>query len=300
MTSPRILIVAPRLDIGGTEMHLARVLPLLRRAMTALDYPPERLDIKFVVEGRSADTVAAVRALLDDPRFELVVVPEAPPFTKPKALDYALPLVRGRHVVVYDAEDIPNPDQLRLAAAAFAVFFSAADARAIGLGGCDDAAEVAVLTAPLSPWRGAPLRVIVAVEKPTDGELSLIGPDGAVAAASRTRLDGPPYVWFAEVASPAAGTWRAQLTRSKPRRRRSPPPRMWETSRSPACSAIATCVSIAHGATTIRGCTPGTTPSPPPCRPSPRPRPEPDAGKAPDGVRGLSADAIRYGVRICN
>jgi glycosyltransferase involved in cell wall biosynthesis len=32
MTSPRILIVAPRLDIGGTEMHLARVLPLLRRA----------------------------------------------------------------------------------------------------------------------------------------------------------------------------------------------------------------------------------------------------------------------------
>ena len=103
---------------------------------------------------------------------------------------------------------------LPIAAAAFAVFFSAADARAIGLGGCDDAAEVAVLTAPLSPWRGAPLRVIVAVEKPTDGELSLIGPDGAVAAASRARLDGPPYVWFAEVASPAAGTWRAQLTRS--------------------------------------------------------------------------------------
>ena len=102
---------------------------------------------------------------------------------------------------------------LPLAAAALAVFFSAADARAIGLGGCDDAAEVAVLTAPLSPWRGAPLRVIVALEKPSDGELSLIGPDGSVAASSRTRLDGPPYVWVAEVASPAAGTWRAQLTR---------------------------------------------------------------------------------------
>ena len=98
----------------------AHMLPLLHRAMTALDYPPERLDIKFVVEGRSVSTVAAVRPLLEDPRFELVVVPEAPPFTKPKALDYALPLVRGQHVVVYDAEDIPNPDQLRLAAAAFA------------------------------------------------------------------------------------------------------------------------------------------------------------------------------------
>jgi hypothetical protein len=102
---------------------------------------------------------------------------------------------------------------LPVAAAAVAVFFSAADARAIGLGGCDDAADVAVLTAPLAPWRGAPLRVIVALEKPADGELSLIGPDGSVAATSRTRLDGPPYVWVAEVASPAAGTWRAQLTR---------------------------------------------------------------------------------------
>ncbi len=102
---------------------------------------------------------------------------------------------------------------LPVAAAAFAVFFAAADARAIGLGGCDDAADVAVLTAPLSPWRGAPLRVVVALEKPADGELSLIGPDGSVAAASRARLDGPPYVWVAEVAQPAAGTWRAQLTR---------------------------------------------------------------------------------------
>jgi len=61
-----------------------------------------------------------VQQLLDDPRFELVVVPDAPPFTKPKALNYALPLVRGEHVAIYDAEDIPNPDQLRLAAAEFA------------------------------------------------------------------------------------------------------------------------------------------------------------------------------------
>jgi glycosyltransferase XagB len=98
----------------------AQMVPLLRRAMTALDYPSEKLDIKFVVEARSIDTVEAVKAVLGDPRFELVTVPDAPPFTKPKALDYALPLVRGAYVVVYDAEDIPNPDQLRLAAAAFA------------------------------------------------------------------------------------------------------------------------------------------------------------------------------------
>jgi cellulose synthase/poly-beta-1,6-N-acetylglucosamine synthase-like glycosyltransferase len=73
-----------------------------------------------VVEERSPATLAAVRELLDDPRFEVVVVPEQQPLTKPKALDYALPFVRGSYVVVYDAEDIANPDQLRLAAAGFA------------------------------------------------------------------------------------------------------------------------------------------------------------------------------------
>lgn len=98
----------------------ANMVPLLRRAMTALSYPPEKLDIKFVVEAKSTETIAAVRDLLEDARFELIAVPDAPPFTKPKALNYALPFVRGRYLVVYDAEDIPNPDQLRLAAAGFA------------------------------------------------------------------------------------------------------------------------------------------------------------------------------------
>ncbi|HEY0920766.1 glycosyltransferase family 2 protein [Devosia sp.] len=97
----------------------AHMVPLLERAMRALDYPPEKLDIKFVVEERSESTVAAVRRILGEPSFELVVVPDAPPHTKPKALDYALPLVRGEYVVVYDAEDIPAPDQLRHAAGAF-------------------------------------------------------------------------------------------------------------------------------------------------------------------------------------
>lgn len=94
----------------------AHMVPLLRRAMCALDYPLEKLDIKFVVESRSEETVAAVRRVLVDARFELIVVPDAPPHTKPKALNYALPMVRGEFVVVYDAEDIPAPDQLRRAA----------------------------------------------------------------------------------------------------------------------------------------------------------------------------------------
>ncbi len=53
--------------------------------------------------------------------------------------------------------------------------------------------------------------MLFVAEKPLRGELSLIAPDGRVAARSRHRFDGPPYSWFAEVASPAAGTWRATL-----------------------------------------------------------------------------------------
>jgi cellulose synthase/poly-beta-1,6-N-acetylglucosamine synthase-like glycosyltransferase len=98
----------------------AAMVPQLGRALRALNYPPDKLEVKFVVEAQSTATVTAVRKLLDDPRFELVTVPDAPPRTKPKALDYALPFVRGDYVAVYDAEDMPDPDQLRLAAARFA------------------------------------------------------------------------------------------------------------------------------------------------------------------------------------
>jgi len=79
---------------------------------------------------------------------------------------------------------------------------------------CQDEAGLAVLASPLAPWSGAPLRVVAAVEKPADGELALISPDGEVAAKLDQRLGGPPYFWFAEIAAPAAGTWQAKLTRA--------------------------------------------------------------------------------------
>jgi len=98
----------------------AHMVGQLAHALRRMDYPPEKLDVLFVVETRSLSTVEAVQRELADPRFELVLVPDALPRTKPKALNYAMPLVRGEHVVVYDAEDIPEPRQLRLAASTFA------------------------------------------------------------------------------------------------------------------------------------------------------------------------------------
>ncbi|TLG72784.1 hypothetical protein [Methylocystis sp. B8] len=100
---------------------------------------------------------------------------------------------------------------LAIAGAFFALFFPLSQAQAQVFSACEDSAEVAVLPSPAAPWTGAPLRVLVAAEKPLQGELSLISPDGRVAARSHGQRGGPPYVWFAEVASPAPGAWRATL-----------------------------------------------------------------------------------------
>jgi len=77
---------------------------------------------------------------------------------------------------------------------------------------CGDAADITVLPSPFAPWKGAPLRVMVVAEKPIEGALSLTAPDGSAAATSPGRRGAGPYSWFAEVATPAAGTWHATLT----------------------------------------------------------------------------------------
>jgi hypothetical protein len=95
----------------------------------------------------------------------------------------------------------------------FAPLISGMEAQAQTASGAGaDAAGIAVLPSPVVPWKGAPLRVIFTAEKPLDGELSLIAPDGRVAVRSRERHGGPPYFWFAEVAAPAAGAWHVTLS----------------------------------------------------------------------------------------
>jgi hypothetical protein len=101
----------------------------------------------------------------------------------------------------------------RFAAVAMALLlFSTVDSPAeAASGNCGDAADVTVLPSPFAPWKGAPLRVMVVTEKPLQGVLSLVAPDGKVAARSPDRLGAAPYSWFTEVAEPAAGTWHATL-----------------------------------------------------------------------------------------
>jgi len=101
---------------------------------------------------------------------------------------------------------------LLIATALFA--FSATFAQAQGRSGACEESNLSVLASPVAPWKGAPLRVVFTSEKPLNGELSLVAPDGSVAAKSGKRFGGPPYFWFAEVNAPAAGKWRANLASS--------------------------------------------------------------------------------------
>jgi hypothetical protein len=87
-----------------------------------------------------------------------------------------------------------------------------ANAQAPSASACESAAQIAVLPVPFAPWKGAPLQILVAAEKPLDGQLSLVAPNGSVAAASQGREGGPPYFWFAAVAAPTPGVWHATLT----------------------------------------------------------------------------------------
>jgi cellulose synthase/poly-beta-1,6-N-acetylglucosamine synthase-like glycosyltransferase len=97
----------------------ARMVDQLLSAIEALDYPADKLDVIIAVEADCHDTRAAITARRHC--IPVMVVPVSPgePRTKPKALSVALPLARGVYTVIYDAEDRPEPNQLRVAVQAF-------------------------------------------------------------------------------------------------------------------------------------------------------------------------------------
>ena len=66
-----------------------------------------------MVEQRDIETFSRIVELRLPGRYEVVVAPVGKPQTKPRALNIALSSARGELIVVYDAEDIPAPDQLR-------------------------------------------------------------------------------------------------------------------------------------------------------------------------------------------
>lgn len=97
----------------------ASVVGNIMHTFAALNYPSEKLDVMVLLEASDIETIAAARAANPPAWMRLVIVPEGEPRTKPRACNYGLLLARGKYVVIYDAEDRPEPDQLLKALASF-------------------------------------------------------------------------------------------------------------------------------------------------------------------------------------
>ena len=85
----------------------------------AMEYPRSRLDVKLLIEQDDPETLAAIHACAPPPHVTVVLVPPVGPRTKPKAVNFGLCLAQGDVVTIFDAEDRPEPLQLRRAAVAF-------------------------------------------------------------------------------------------------------------------------------------------------------------------------------------
>jgi glycosyltransferase XagB len=90
----------------------------LIQRVSHFEYPPDRLDVKLLIEADDEPTIQAIYAAQPGDQFELVRIPPSDPRTKPKALNYGLTMARGEFVAIYDAEDEPEPLQLRRAVVA--------------------------------------------------------------------------------------------------------------------------------------------------------------------------------------
>lgn len=115
----------------------SETLPHVLSNISKLDYPHNKLDIKIIMEEGDEETIGAARKLglvknttkqsrrepesvdLPEKGFDVVIVPRADIKTKPRACNFALKRATGEFCVVYDAEDNPEPDQLKKAVCAF-------------------------------------------------------------------------------------------------------------------------------------------------------------------------------------
>lgn len=95
-----------------------RILPALVERLKRIDYPRDRLQILLLIEEDDQETRSAARFYAMPPYIRPMLMPPGQPRTKPRALNIGLHEARGEYIVIYDAEDKPDPDQLRKAAAA--------------------------------------------------------------------------------------------------------------------------------------------------------------------------------------
>jgi cellulose synthase/poly-beta-1,6-N-acetylglucosamine synthase-like glycosyltransferase len=110
----------PRYTILCPLYREVAVVPQFVEAMQALNYPVSKLQILFLTEEDDAETRKAIAEMHLPSHFSIITVPAGSPRTKPRACNYGLLQATGDYVVIYDAEDVPDPLQLKKAVLTFA------------------------------------------------------------------------------------------------------------------------------------------------------------------------------------
>jgi cellulose synthase/poly-beta-1,6-N-acetylglucosamine synthase-like glycosyltransferase len=109
----------PRYTILVPAYNEPEVVGDLIGAMAALEYPLDKLQVLLLLEEDDDVTIAAAQGTLESEAISILLVPPAEPRTKPKACNYGLYFAIGDIVTIFDAEDRPEPLQLRRVVAAF-------------------------------------------------------------------------------------------------------------------------------------------------------------------------------------
>lgn len=94
----------------------AAMIPVLRAALDRLDYPRDKLDVKLLLELSDTETRLAVETANLPTWIHPLVLPDGQPRTKPRAMNLALDFCEGEVIGILDAEDRPDPGQLRAVA----------------------------------------------------------------------------------------------------------------------------------------------------------------------------------------
>lgn len=97
----------------------AKIIGRLIENLEQLDYPRDRMEVLVLLEEDDTSTIVAALAADPPAYMRILVVPRGAPQTKPRACNYGLIFARGEFLVIYDAEDRPEPDQLRRVVADF-------------------------------------------------------------------------------------------------------------------------------------------------------------------------------------
>lgn len=95
------------------------VLEQFVNGINKLDYPKDKLQVMLLLEDDDHATIHKALTMSIPYYFEVRIVPNSQPKTKPKACNYGLQFAKGEYSVIYDAEDIPEPLQLKKAVLAF-------------------------------------------------------------------------------------------------------------------------------------------------------------------------------------